>query len=105
VQDRPAGWIGCGDVGAGCVKIRFSLRPACPGIAGLARLPVMQYEMIASLFERAQTGCPTTHFPSLERLCRNWQNHAFAIFVIPGLTRNPVLFQTITLLDAGSSPA
>jgi len=25
--------------------------------------------------------------------------------VIPGLTRNPVLFQSITLLDAGSSPA
>jgi hypothetical protein len=24
---------------------------------------------------------------SLERLCSNWQNHAFAIFVIPGLTR------------------
>ncbi len=28
-----------------------------------------------------------------------------AVFVIPGLTRNPVLFQNITLLDAGSSPA
>ncbi len=27
------------------------------------------------------------------------------VFVIPGLTRNPVLFQSLTLLDAGSSPA
>ena len=27
------------------------------------------------------------------------------LVVIPGLTRNPVLFQIITLLDAGSSPA
>ena len=26
-------------------------------------------------------------------------------FVIPGLIRNPVLFQSVTLLDAGSSPA
>jgi hypothetical protein len=26
-------------------------------------------------------------------------------FVIPDLTRNPVLFQRFTLLDAGSSPA
>jgi hypothetical protein len=28
-----------------------------------------------------------------------------AVFVIPGLTRNPVLFHSVTLLDAGSSPA
>jgi hypothetical protein len=28
-----------------------------------------------------------------------------AVFVIPGLTRNPAFFPTITLLDAGSSPA
>jgi hypothetical protein len=27
------------------------------------------------------------------------------VFVIPGLTRNPVRINTITLLDAGSSPA
>jgi hypothetical protein len=27
------------------------------------------------------------------------------LFVIPGLTRNPVLFREITSLDAGSSPA
>ena len=27
------------------------------------------------------------------------------IFVIPGLTRNPVLLQMVMLLDAGSSPA
>jgi hypothetical protein len=27
------------------------------------------------------------------------------IYVIPGLTRNPVFFQSVTLLDAGSSPA
>jgi hypothetical protein len=27
------------------------------------------------------------------------------VFVIPGLTRNPVLFRSVTLLDAGSSPA
>jgi hypothetical protein len=27
------------------------------------------------------------------------------VFVIPGLIRNPVLFQSLTLLDAGSSPA
>jgi hypothetical protein len=26
-------------------------------------------------------------------------------FVIPGLTRNPLFFQSITLMDAGSSPA
>jgi hypothetical protein len=25
-----------------------------------------------------------------------------AVFVIPGLTRNPVFFQSVTLLDAGS---
>ena len=28
-----------------------------------------------------------------------------SVFVIPGLIRNPVLYQSITLLDAGSSPA
>jgi hypothetical protein len=28
-----------------------------------------------------------------------------AVFVIPGLTRNPVLLQSITALDAGSGPA
>jgi len=28
-----------------------------------------------------------------------------SIFVIPGLTRNPVLFQSDPVLDAGSSPA
>jgi hypothetical protein len=28
-----------------------------------------------------------------------------AVFVIPGLTRNPELFQGIMALDAGSSPA
>jgi hypothetical protein len=27
------------------------------------------------------------------------------VFVIPGLTRNPLFFQSFTLLDAGSSPA
>jgi hypothetical protein len=27
------------------------------------------------------------------------------VFVIPGLTRNPVLFEGIMFLDAGSSPA
>ena len=27
------------------------------------------------------------------------------LFVIPGLTRNPLFFQRPTLLDAGSSPA
>jgi hypothetical protein len=27
------------------------------------------------------------------------------VFVIPGLTRNPALFQGFTVLDAGSSPA
>jgi hypothetical protein len=27
------------------------------------------------------------------------------LFVIPGLTRNPVLFQVLTFLDAGSGPA
>jgi hypothetical protein len=29
----------------------------------------------------------------------------FTALVIPGLTRNPLLYQSITLLDAGSSPA
>jgi hypothetical protein len=29
----------------------------------------------------------------------------FRVFVIPGLTRNPVSFQRLTFLDAGSSPA
>jgi hypothetical protein len=28
-----------------------------------------------------------------------------AVFVIPGLIRNPALFQRVNLLDAGSSPA
>jgi hypothetical protein len=28
-----------------------------------------------------------------------------AVFVIPGLTRNPVLFERLGLLDTGSSPA
>jgi hypothetical protein len=28
-----------------------------------------------------------------------------SLFVIPGLTRNPLPFQRSTLLDAGSSPA
>ena len=27
------------------------------------------------------------------------------VFVIPGLTRNPVHFRRVALLDAGSSPA
>jgi hypothetical protein len=31
-------------------------------------------------------------------------NH-ITVFVIPGLTRNPFLYQSVTLLDAGSSPA
>jgi hypothetical protein len=33
------------------------------------------------------------------------KNLHIAVFVIPGLTRNPVLFQSMALLDAGSSPA
>ena len=36
------------------------------------------------------------------RLCRNWQYGICCCFVIPGPNRNPVLFQSITLLDAGS---
>jgi hypothetical protein len=32
-------------------------------------------------------------------------NGYYLYFVIPGLTRNPVRFQTIIFLDAGSSPA
>ena len=36
------------------------------------------------------------------RLCRNWQNCICCCIVIPGLTRNPVLFQGLTFLDAGS---
>jgi len=28
-----------------------------------------------------------------------------SLFVIPGLIRNPVLFQSVKVLDAGSSPA
>jgi len=28
-----------------------------------------------------------------------------SVFVIPGLTRNPAIFQGTTVLDAGSSPA
>jgi hypothetical protein len=31
-------------------------------------------------------------------------NH-ITVFVIPGLIRNPLLYQSVTLLDAGSSPA
>jgi hypothetical protein len=33
------------------------------------------------------------------------KNSHNGLFAIPGLTRNPVLFQGITILDAGSSPA
>jgi hypothetical protein len=29
----------------------------------------------------------------------------YSLFVIPGLTRNPLLFQSITIMDAGSNPA
>jgi hypothetical protein len=43
-------------------------------------------------------------FP-LSRLCRNWQIGRCCLFVIPDLTRNPVQFQDLTFLDAGSSPA
>jgi hypothetical protein len=32
-------------------------------------------------------------------------NDGYCYFVIPGLTRNPVVFQIDILLDAGSSPA
>ena len=32
------------------------------------------------------------------------QYYAIGIFVIPGLTRNPVFLQGVTLLDAGSGP-
>ena len=35
----------------------------------------------------------------------NWPYWICCSFVIPGLTRNSVLFQCFTLLDAGSSPA
>jgi hypothetical protein len=31
--------------------------------------------------------------------------NSITVFVIPGLTRNPLLYQSVTLLDAGSSPA
>ena len=33
------------------------------------------------------------------------QTTHFCVFVIPGLTRNPLLFHSMTLLDAGSGPA
>ncbi len=46
-----------------------------------------------------------TRFPSLERLCRNYQAIHILILVIPGLTRNSVHFQPVQILDAGSSPA
>jgi len=39
------------------------------------------------------------------RLRRNWQKGGGRFFVIPGLTRNPVQFQALTFLDAGSGPA
>jgi hypothetical protein len=41
----------------------------------------------------------------LSRPCHIWENDAYSLFGIPGLTGNPVLFQSITILDAGSSPA
>jgi hypothetical protein len=33
------------------------------------------------------------------------KNTNIAVFVIPGLNRNPLFLQIVTLLDAGSSPA
>jgi hypothetical protein len=33
------------------------------------------------------------------------KNDTYSCFVIPGVTRNPVSFHSITLLDAGSDPA
>jgi hypothetical protein len=36
---------------------------------------------------------------------RNLQTRKMSLFVISGLTRNPLLFQSATVLDAGSSPA
>ncbi len=46
--------------------------------------------------------CVSIELLPLERLCRNYQATHIPILVIPGLTRNPVHFQTVQILDAGS---
>jgi hypothetical protein len=58
---------------------------------------------------RAQAGIQVfpqhiSGFPP-SRLGRNLQTRKMSLFVIPGFTRNPALFQSVAVLDAGSSPA
>jgi hypothetical protein len=50
--------------------------------------------MECAVNDHPQTGC----------VAISKTNH-ITVFVIPGLTRNPFLYQGVTLLDAGSSPA
>ena len=51
-------------------------------------------------------GGDFSFYHSRKRDCvENGRTTPKGVFVIPGLTRNPVLFQIAMLLDAGSSPA
>ena len=54
---------------------------------------------LSNLFKNSANNSPAY------RLCGNWQNDSRCFFVIPGLIRNPVQFQALKFLDAGSSPA
>jgi hypothetical protein len=48
---------------------------------------------------------PRVFFLTFMRLYGNRQISNFCCIAIPGLTRNPALFERVTQLDAGSSPA
>jgi hypothetical protein len=55
------------------------------------------YKLFVDGFEvndHPQTGCVAIG-----------KTNPITVFVIPGLTRNPSLYQSVTLLDAGSSSA